>query len=497
MRWLVCLVIQGHGFRSQDAVSNLRNGKSDGAGRLLHRQRSFAARSAGESAPLYPNLFLASKPPWYSAPVRSAFDAMDVDSKCGSNPEVFYLGTAPLYDANGSLSDGLALVGNQVNRTESFFDSVFGAGNYTLHTVWHTGAGLSKRNASGPVNGTTTTQADVIRDLNASCVVFVDGGNTYALQYFLARAATRDVTNALKARVQAGAAYIGASAGAIVSSPTAETANFKNWKDEGDSLLDWQNSTGLTCKWNAGALSIVGLGLPSNDSVRDQVVCNATSFVNGQPTPCLGLDGLGMAPIGVFPHLRSTNALYFAVGALLSKEHQPVVALPNDVAVVQAANSSSGMRLFVPGCSASVLVSTPLNVSLAGNVSRIPSASSGSTSVPAVTIAGTTWAVESPQCSQGSRTVSVCECFPTWPARSASSHLEDQLPPCSSCTASLPGNAEVTLDFETVRSAVDSTRPRLDSAGEHRLIVLRVHATSRGAAAGLALALAAVLLAGA
>ena len=46
----------------------------------------------------------------------------------------------------------------------------------------------------GPVNGTTTTQADVIRDLNASCVVFVDGGNTYALQYFLARAATRDVT---------------------------------------------------------------------------------------------------------------------------------------------------------------------------------------------------------------------------------------------------------------------------------------------------------------
>ena len=31
-----------------------------------------------------------------------------------SNPEVFYLGTAPLYDANGSLSDGLALVGTQV-----------------------------------------------------------------------------------------------------------------------------------------------------------------------------------------------------------------------------------------------------------------------------------------------------------------------------------------------------------------------------------------------
>ena len=43
-------------------ISRPGEGKHDGAGLLLHRQRSFAARSAGESAPLYPNLFLASKP---------------------------------------------------------------------------------------------------------------------------------------------------------------------------------------------------------------------------------------------------------------------------------------------------------------------------------------------------------------------------------------------------------------------------------------------------
>merc|ERR1719240_779632 len=225
----------------------------------------------------------------------------------------------------------------------------------------------------------------------------------------------------MKARVAAGKlVYMGASAGAIVAGDTAETANFKNWKEQGDDLVQWQNMVGVNLRWSPDALSVVGLGLEGG-SLRQQVVCSkkvaALAASSGGNSSCHNLTGLRMVPIGVYPHLSQRNALDFAVGAVLSKEARPVVALPNDVAVVQDVQNGAGMRFFVPGCRGSLLVSTPLDATF-DSPTRTTSARNCSADVPAVTFAGTTWIVEPPECSNGTGYVAICECFPGWPAQS-------------------------------------------------------------------------------
>merc|ERR1719331_393652 len=102
----------------------------------------------------------------------------------------------------------------QISETTAFLKRTFGSGGYDLFSVWHTGSGFV-RDVVGSEKGANTSAADVEARMRTACLVFVDGGNTYALEYFLQRDPT--VTEALKSRLRAGALYVGASAGAIVA----------------------------------------------------------------------------------------------------------------------------------------------------------------------------------------------------------------------------------------------------------------------------------------
>lgn len=83
---------------------------------------------------------------------------------------------------------------------------------------------------------------ELYKKLKQFDVIFVNGGNTFSLLYWVKKSGFDKV---IKRLLKEGKTYVGLSAGTIIASPTIEVANWKGMDDSNVVKLDNLNSLGL------------------------------------------------------------------------------------------------------------------------------------------------------------------------------------------------------------------------------------------------------------
>jgi len=284
------------------------------------------------------HVILTSKPAWDTA--------VQLQEHLPPNPKVVFLGTATVYGELESvdLDGAMAALQADVQDMTSWLERVSTPGTITV--IYH------QKDAGGgklvQLDGQPFTVAEAVAKVNDADVIYVAGGNTYALQHFLQGEA--DMQPLTAAIMASQAVYVGSSAGAIVAAESAEAANWKNLDCSGDDIWGWQQKANCNVQYKPAELSVYGLAVDNQDRAR-------VSDDNG-----VSLTGLSMTKLGVYPHVHASNILSFAVGGILSPAPFPVLALPDGFALDTTSTSArEDTAVLVPKCGSgdSLLMALP------------------------------------------------------------------------------------------------------------------------------------------